>query len=385
MRWGPAAAALGLLLAGLAACSSGSSPAWHTLGDGERLVHLAPQPDALLGAGSVTTAGNRVPALWRTTDGAHWTALTTLPRSPYGELSELTTMATTPDGRAAAIGQAVGGTHGNPRVGSWYLDGTTLTEVPADVELYGGPRQGAVNEMGAGPSGFLVAGFRTDRNEHTGAAVWTSPDARQPFTIHDADPALESGPGETVRAVAAAGGAHGFLVGGDRFVNGTGRVDGDALLWTSPDGATWQRVSAAPGVFDGPGSELAQAATPWNDGWAVAGVDSGDGRTTVVVWATRDGSTWERHPVDALGSDPDPLSAATSLAVVGDHLVVGARLGSGLALATSADARSWSRLALPAGTPSGEHATIVAAGVGDRLVVAATGDDSPTRVWTRPA
>ena len=56
------------------------------------------------------------------------------------------------------------------------------------MELYGGPRQGSVNEIAAGPAGFVVVGSRTDRNERNGAAVWTSPDARDTFTIHDCRP-----------------------------------------------------------------------------------------------------------------------------------------------------------------------------------------------------
>src|SRR5207253_8176599 len=146
------------------------------------------------------------------------------------------------DARVAAIGQTTGGTHGNPRVGSWSLDGTTLTEHPGPVELYGGPRQGSVNEMAAGPTGFVVVGTRTDRNDRTGAATWTSPDAGDVFTLHDADAALESAPGETVRALAVAGNDRGYLAAGDQFVSGTGRIDSDALFWTSADGAVWTRL-----------------------------------------------------------------------------------------------------------------------------------------------
>src|SRR4051812_17471399 len=117
----------------VAACTSSSSAAaWHEVAADQlatgtvRLVQIAGAPSGLIGVGSVTTDDNRVPALWRTTDGIAWQRLTTAPKSPYGFVSELTTVAATADGRAAAIGQAVGGTHGNPRVGSWYLDGTTL-------------------------------------------------------------------------------------------------------------------------------------------------------------------------------------------------------------------------------------------------------------------
>ena len=349
-----------------------------------RLVHAAPLTSGLVGVGSVTIDGNRVPALWRTADGRSWQRLDPVPTSVYGFVSELTTVAAKPDGAVAAIGQAVGGAHGNPRVGSWYLDGNLLREVTAPVELYGGPRQGSVNEMAAGPTGFVVVGTRTDRNERTGAAAWVSPDAHDEFTIADADPALESADGETVRALGVAGRANGFLAVGDRFVSGTGRVDADGLFWTSPDGRHWTRVTMADAdILAGPGSEEPQLATAWRSGWAVAGTDSTGGATRVVVWTSTDGTSWQRTDVGALGTNPDSLSAATSLDVAGDGtLVVGARLGTRLAVATSSDGRTWKALALPADMPAGDHAVVLAAPAGDRLVLAATGDSS-TKVWSR--
>jgi hypothetical protein len=380
-----------VLISALGACSSGSS-GWVSVSESSfgagtvRLVHAAAWSGGLVGVGSVTAGDNRVPALWRTTDGRSWSRLDTVPKSFYGFVSELTTVAVKADGAVAAIGQAVGGAHGNPRVGSWYLDGSTLVEVPAEVELYGGPRQGSVNEMAAGPTAFVVVGTRTDRNERTGAAAWVSPDARSEFTIVDTDPALESAPGETARALGVAANATGYLAVGDRFVSGTGRVDADGLFWSSPDGTHWTRVGMAdPSLLAGPGTEEPQLATAWRGGWAVAGTNSVDGRTTVVVWTSPDGTSWQWSDVGALGSDPDSLSAVTSLQVVGSStLVVGARLGTRLVVATSIDGRAWKALSLPPGMPSSEHGVVVAAPARDRLVLAATGDAS-THVWSTPA
>ena len=388
-----AAAVLGAVVA-VTACSSGSSSSaprsvsWQPAASGAlgsglvRIVDAAPGPTGLLAVGSVTTDGNRVPAAWSTTDGTTWTKLATEPKSPYGVESELTTVAVGADGKAAAIGQAVGGAHGNPRIGSWYLDGTTLREVVADVELYGGPRQGSVDEMAVGPAGFVVVGTRTDRNDRTGAAAWTSPDAHDAFTIRDADPALESGPTETVRAFAVAGSPAGYLAAGDRFVSGQGRLDSDAIFWTSTDGRTWTRVDDK--TLGGPASDTPQLAVAWRDGWAVAGSSTINGRTSVVVWTSADGRSWRRTTVTALGTDPDPLSAATSLNVVDGGLVVGARLGTRLAVATSADGNAWRALTMPPTIPSGEHALAVAAPAGPDLVLAATTDDG-TVLWSTPA
>ncbi len=381
-----AAAALGL-----AACtSSGSSSAWTalppgTLGPGlARLVHAAGGGQQLIGVGSITGDGDPVPAIWRTSDGTSWQRLDAMARSITGVRSELTAVAVASDGRAAAVGQTPGGTHGNLRIGTWSLDGTTLTEHPGDVELYGGPRQGSVNAIAAGPAGFVVVGTRTDRNERTGAAAWTSPDALDTFTIHDADAALESAPKEIVRAIAVAGNGQGYLAAGDRFVSGTGRIDSDAIFWTSADGATWSRLDLG-ALGAGRGSEVAQLATAWKGGWAVAGGDSAAGGTTVVVWTSADGVSWQRATVGPLGSDPDATSEVTSLAVVGDRLVVGARLGSRLGVAESRDGQAWSAVSVPKGLPGGPHSTVLAVPAGGRLALAATGEDTSTQIWSRPA
>jgi len=200
------------------------------------------------------------------------------------------------------------------------------------------------------------------------------------FTIHDADPALESTPGETVRALAVAGSRHGYLAAGDRFVSGTGSIDADAQFWTSEDGATWNRLAVGP-VAAGPGSELPEVAIAWRDGWAVAGTDSAGGRSSVVVWTTTDGTTWNRAAVTGLGAATD--AAVTSLTVAGDRLLVGARIGTRLGVAESTDGQAWSVLAAPEGMPTGAHAVVLAAPAGDRLVLAATGDDTGTKLWTR--
>jgi hypothetical protein len=398
---------VGLVLAGLtSACGHGGSSAgpsgqttvppvttpptaastgWRALPAGAlgpgltRIVDIASRPSGLVAVGSVTTNGTRVPALWSSSDGVRWTRLQTQPKSPYGFESELTTVAATPDGRVAAIGQAVGGAHGNPRIGSWYLDGSTLREVVAPVELYGGPRQGSVDQMAAGPTGFVIAGTRTDRNNRTGAAVWTSPDAHDEFVIDDTDRALESQPGEIVRAIGAAGSANGYLAVGDRTAQG--RIDDDALAWTSADGRRWSRVQAAPAVFGGSGAELAQLATNWGRGWAAAGVVDHDGLTSLVVWTSTDGVTWRRTELTSLGRDPDPLSAVTSLTTDGDKLLLGARLGERFVAASSTDGAQWTPIGLPVLASADPHALLLVMPLGGRLAVAATSTDG-TRLWS---
>jgi hypothetical protein len=237
--------------------------------------------------------------------------------------------------------------------------------------------------MAAGPAGFVVVGTRTDHgNDRTGAAVWTSPDARDDFTLVDTDPALQSATGETVRGLGIAGGPRGYVAVGDQAVDG--RVDDEAMIWTSPDGQHWARVPASDASLGGPGDQLAALATAWGGGWAVAGLETVGGHTGVVVWSTRDGGRWLRTRVDAMGTDPDPLSAVTGLAEVDGRLLVAARLGGRFALASSADGVTWKAIALPAGAVPDPHAVAVVAPVGGGLSLAATTDDG-TRLWWAPA
>jgi hypothetical protein len=352
----------------------------NALGPGHsRIVDIAATPSGVVGVGSVTTAGRRVPAAWTSRDGETWTRLAVEPKSVYGFVSELTTVAATGDGKVSAIGQAVGGTHGNPRVGSWYLDGSTLREVVAPVELYGGPRQGSVDEMAGGPTGFVVVGMRTDQNERTGAAVWTSPDARTEFAIRDTDPALESGPHELVRALGAAADDQGYLAVGDITVDG--RIDDDAMAWTSPDGVRWTRVAASAGTFGGPDAEMAQLATPWQAGWAAAGIVTNQKGTSLIAWVSRDGARWRRVVLTGFGTSPDVLSEVTSLDGQGGRLYLGGRLGARFVAARSDDGLRWTPIVVPDGAKAEPHARLLVQPVGGRLVVAAT-TDAGTRLWS---
>jgi hypothetical protein len=169
---------------------------------------------------------------------------------------------------------------------------------------------------------------------------------------------------------------------GDREVDG--RIDADAMIWTSATGRTWARVPATAAVLGGPGDQSAQQATSWGRGWAAAGTETVGGRTAIVVWATSDGTHWFRTRVDALGTDPDALSQVTSLVTVNGDLVVGARLGRRFVAASSPDGVRWTAITLPVAVTTDPHGFVVLASLDGRLVVAATTVQG-TRLWWTPA
>ena len=109
---------------------------------------------------------------------------------------------------------------------------------------------------------------------------------------------------------------------------------------------------------------------------AVPGVEA----TRVIAWTfTERTGRWRREIVRALGSDPDPLSAVTGVAVFGRDRFIGARLGDRLRLAVSRDGGVWQQLPIPGTRPAGSRARIELrlAPDGESLYIALTGDATP--------
>jgi hypothetical protein len=222
-----------LSVAALAGCTSVTP--WHEVSVNGIVTSLADCPGHWYAAG----AQHGAPALWTSTDAAHWSAVPVRPVSAYGPVQTLSAVACTGE-RVVAIGSAAGGVHGNLRTSTWYgTVGGPLTEVSAAFELFGGPRAIGVDRVLVGPRGWLIIGARTDANGLVGAAVWHSVDGRD-FRLVDADPALES----TVDGQTVAFGGYatpdGFTV-----VGSVGLATRTHLVWTSPDGLRWRRSTPA--------------------------------------------------------------------------------------------------------------------------------------------
>ena len=75
---------------------------------------------------------------------------------------------------------------------------------------------------------------------------------------------------------------------------------GPQAIWTSPDGLTWT-LAATHGLPQQPGDQLL-VITNTAQGFLAAGVaDAGDGGTQAVVWTSKDGLTWQRKTAAQLG------------------------------------------------------------------------------------
>jgi hypothetical protein len=126
---------------------------------------------------------------------------------------------------------------------------------------------------------------------------------------------------------------------------------------------------------------LAQLATPWQAGWAAAGVVTEQERTSLIAWVSGDGAHWRRVVLNGFGTSPDVLSEVTSLDRQGDRLYLGGRLGARFVAARSDDGLRWSPIVVPDGAKAEPHARLLVQPVGGRLIVAAT-TDAGTRLWS---
>jgi hypothetical protein len=154
-----------------------------------------------------------------------------------------------------------------------------------DPDLVSRPRNGSMYGVISGGPGAIAWGFVYA----TGPRIWTTSDGRDwtPATVEAIDDANPEYPGEVLDIAA---GGPGYVA-----VGTYGRAGGDgatAVVWTSADGTTWQRVPFGP-AFER--SQIGQVVA-WKGGLLAFGcenaspIDCGPTR----VWTSADGSTWTR-------------------------------------------------------------------------------------------
>jgi serine/threonine protein kinase len=109
-----------------------------------------------------------------------------------------------------------------------------------------------------------------------------------------------------------AGGPHGWM------------AEGQNAIWTSPDGQSWT-LAATHGIAPREPGDMIDVITSTADGFLAAGQEkTSDGGTEAVVWTSHDGLTWQRITASELrlassGKVPQDISYATSQ---GDDTVI---------------------------------------------------------------
>jgi hypothetical protein len=142
-----------------------------------------------------------------------------------------------------------------------------------------------------------------------------------------------SQPDQTVTSIASGGG----------HVVAAGSTNGDAAVWTSPDGRQWSRAHADARAFTRPGLQRLQEVTWGAGGWLAVGDDGQSQRRPLVV-SSPDGTTWAAADDAGAfkgGHDAVPHTVAVASGPHG-YVVVGDEGPSAVAW-HSADLKSWER------------------------------------------
>ncbi len=124
-------------------------------------------------------------------------------------------------------------------------DGVEWERVPHDETVFGGDGDQIMTSV-ASSGGRLVA-VGLDHGGLGDSAVWRSEDGLTWTRVPD-ESVFGAGVGGGIEIISVEALGEGFVAGGLQHIAGLGG-DMDAVVWTTSDGLTWARVSAADAVF----------------------------------------------------------------------------------------------------------------------------------------
>ena len=186
----------------------------------------------------------------------------------------------------------------------WYsTDGRVWTRVPHDELVFGGPGDQYPMAVAAGGPGFVAVGEESTADGMAGiSAVWTSEDGITWSRVPHDEAAFggEEQVNVFMKDVTAFG--SGLVAVGMEWRESD--FDVDAVVWTSPDGITWERVPHDEAVFGGPQDQIMWAVVPAGPGLVAVGqagegVGAGGPDQPAAVWTSTNGRDWSRVPEQA--------------------------------------------------------------------------------------
>jgi hypothetical protein len=342
---------------------------------------LAAGPQGLVAVGTVGDDAG----IWASLDGTAFAAVDAAASGPgtaglagsvRQRLDGVAVLGSGADARFVAVGadSTPTGTAGELDAAAWTsANGRDWTRAPHSREQLGGPGDQVMAAVTAGGPGLVAVG-----RSGAGAAVWTSADGLVWTRVASASLTAPEGGEQRLRAVAAVPGglvAVGSVTGADLIerpavwasTDGTawaraplpdalaaadadeggpagslrallvtsnqvlalGDVDGDAAVWTSPNGVTWTAVpSSVTGEVDGHAvlggagqqSIAGVAAATTKDGLRIVAVGTDGDRA--AAWWSNDGYRWHAQP---LLDDGDAPAAVIALA---DRFLAAGRAGA---------------------------------------------------------
>jgi molecular chaperone DnaK len=179
---------------------------------------------------------------------------------------------------------------------AWVRRGGTWSVVAAPPADQFATPQG----VAATPTGAVAVGW-TGSGAHRRAAVWTTHDGAS-WKLLDPAGDFTAGSGVTELTAVTVTADHRLLaIGQDHKPDPT---DGDAAVFSSPDGATWTRVPAT--GLSGPGPQTIRRLTTTADGHLLAiGAALSGAHQAPAMWTSADGVAWQSAAIV-----PDDASAA---------------------------------------------------------------------------
>ena len=280
---------------------------------GAELDRIEVLPDGLLAIGgpwggpAVPSGSTPRPTLWRSTDGLAWRRLADSPAfaGTGGPYSRFDSIAGVAPGRTGLV--AVGATNEGDMSAFDAEAWTSPDSVSWQRAVVSGAKDAAMNDVAAGPGGFVAVGI------------------------------------------------DGHTSGGTQMVGSRG-----AAVWTSADGKRWTRL---PTEADFAGAEMTRViAGP--SGYLAVGLDmpAASVRQSTwpgpPIWISADGTHWKRVVAD-IGA-PRTGVDVTGVAWTGhEYVIAGREFQSGFnGIATSPDGRTWTASELQAPAPGGATLTI---------------------------
>jgi len=260
-------------------------------------------------------------AVWTSPDGISWSRVPHDEAVFGGDGDKVMTSVTAGGPGLVAVGRdtkRVDGLFGDGDAAVWTSpDGISWSRVPHDEAVFGGDGYQEMLSVTAGGPGLVAVGWEAKR-AGVAAAVWTSPDgiiwSRVPH-----DEAVFGGDGDEVMWSVTAGGPGLVAVG----VDAPGG-DGDAAVWTSPDGIIWSRIPHDEAVFGGDSYQIMRGVTAGGPGLVAVGVDGFGINSDAAVWTSPDGIIWSRVPHEeaAFGAMLSVTFGGPGLVAVGNNAVV---------------------------------------------------------------
>ncbi len=131
-----------------------------------------------------------------------------------------------------------------------------------------------------------------------------------------------------------AGGPHGWM------------AEGTNAIWTSPDGLSWT-LAGTHGITPRQPGDTINVVTNTPDGFLAAGYEATSAGQQAVIWTSRDGVTWQRMTAVRLGlQEPGAALQAVDFATSHGTDTVIADRGSGVWLSTDSGAH-WTQVTVP--------------------------------------